>query len=103
MLVGSGAQAGKGLGVPTDRCCLNPMGTGRDSPPEVTCSWELGQGPGLPGLRVAELRVPRVGPCGCVGWALCGGRYGRMGTAKFSCRGWGWGAREWLWGVCLGP
>lgn len=36
MLVGSGAQAGKGLGVPMDRCCLDTMGTGRDSPPEVT-------------------------------------------------------------------
>lgn len=96
----------KRFGVPTDRCCLNTMGTGRDSPPGVTCSWELGQGPGLPGLPGlggAELRVPHVGPHGCVGWGLHGGCYGRTGTAKFSCRGGGQGTREWLWGVCLGP
>lgn len=43
---------------------------------------------------MAELRVPRVGPRGCVGWGLhC---YGRTGTAKFPCRGGGRGTRGWL-------
>lgn len=30
----------KRFGVPTSHCCSNSMGTGRDSPPEVTRSWE---------------------------------------------------------------
>lgn len=88
---GSRIQAGKGLGSPL-AAVWTQWGQVGTVPQR---SWELGQGPGLPGLMWVPMDV----------WGgVCTGD-ATAGQAQLNSPAGegGRGTREGLWGVCLGP